>query len=65
MENIISNLYYEVSIIEGLAIIYFKGNIFKLLMSNEDNDSFLSLLNKFQYDPEIMALFLMYARIFT
>jgi enoyl-CoA hydratase/carnithine racemase len=57
MENIISNSYYEVSIIDSLAIIYFKGNIFQLLMSTEDNENFLALLNKFQYDTEIKALF--------
>jgi hypothetical protein len=58
MENTISNSYYEVSIIDSLAVIYFKGNIFQMLMSNEDNVSFLTLLNKFQYDTEIKALFL-------
>ena len=57
MKNIISNSYYEVSIIDSLAIIYLKGNIFQLLMSNEDNKRFLALLNKFQYDPKIKALF--------
>jgi hypothetical protein len=57
MENIVSNSYYEVSISESLAVIYLKGNIFNLLMSNEDNKIFFDMLKRFQSDPKIKALF--------
>jgi hypothetical protein len=57
MENIISNSYYEASTIDSLAVIYLKGNVFQLLISNEDNKIFFDLLRRFQSDLKIKALF--------
>ena len=57
MENIVNNSYFDVSVSDKLGIIYFKKNVFSFLVSKDDSESLLNVLNKFQYDPEIKALF--------
>jgi len=56
MENIETNLHYDVSVIERLAVIYLKEDAFGFITSKESSNKLLELLKNFQHDPHIKAL---------
>ena len=43
MENVINNSYYEASIIDSLAVVYLKDDVFNLLISKKDSEDFIAL----------------------